>query len=221
MKQLKLHHQSYPLTTLPVFRKEWGLPDEFSVAYFEPKDTAGLGSLEGASSALALVKQRVLQSVPAKTRVADVMTYAEGLSRIFEPELTAVNTQIGLKPVEIEFAVAGFEDVLRSVAYKLIELQYTHRQNPQQIEADFDFATIYQDWLDDSTRLGGLVHNYEASPPQFEVQIIYNVYGRIGLAVTVNEEIYYVYDPTLSCPASNFMLNFSEAAAMALCRHFS
>lgn len=220
MKHLKLNHQTYPLIPLPTFIARWCLPVEFCVAYFEPKEPSGLGKLAGAGPALALVKERLLQAVPEVLTLDNLMTYAEGLGHVFEHELTAANAQIGLRPPEIEFAVAGFEDILRSVVYKLIQLRHLYRHDIKQIEQTFDFSAIYQDWLDDSTRLSGVTHTYPHASTQFEVKVLYNVYGRVGLAVTVQAETHYIYDPALGCPAANYMMTLGEAVAEAMCHNF-
>ena len=50
----------------------------------------------------------------------DWLAFLPQYARLFEDKLYEINPQVGLKDVEIEFAVAGFSDVLHHVAYGLL-----------------------------------------------------------------------------------------------------
>jgi hypothetical protein len=113
--------------------------------------------------------------------------------------------------------VAGFADVLQSVAYQLIQLSHTYRHDPGQIQSHFDFAAVYQSWLDASARASAATHFYIYNDATYAVQVVYNAYGRVGLKVQVAEEVYYVADTALACPASNYMLDLCGAVTQALC----
>lgn len=216
--QLTVGGHTHIFVPLSAFRSQRGLPDEFSLAYFEPKDWQGLGSLDGSGKALATVRQRMLEAVPLTLILAELIPQVQALTDLFRVELTAINREIGLREVEVEFAVAGFADVTQNVAYQLIQLSHTYRHDPRQIQLHFDFAAVYQNWLDASARVSAATHIYTQHDVQYEVQVVYNVYGRAGLQVQVANEVYYVADMALACPASNYMLDLCSAVAQALCR---
>jgi hypothetical protein len=217
MMQLAIAGQTHTFISLPIFRSRWGLPDDFNLAYFEPKDWQGLGRLEGSGKGLAIVRQRVLEVVPQIITLTDLISQVEALTDLFQRELAAINPQIGLREVEVDFAVAGFADITQAVAYQLLRLSHTYRHDPTQIEPAFDFLAIYQSWLDASARLSATPHSYSYENVQYEVQVVYNAYGRVGLSVQVAGEVYYVADMSLACPASNYMLDLCREVAQALC----
>jgi hypothetical protein len=214
--QLTIDGHLHTFMPLPIFRSQRGLPDEFALAYFEPKDWQGLGRLDGSGSALARVRQRVIEAVPAAITLPDLIPQVQALTGHFQLELTAINSQIGLREVEIEFAVAGFADVMQSVAYQLVQLSHIYRHDPRQIQPHFNFAEVYQRWLDDSARLSATVHSYTDRLTEYKVQVVYNVYGRVGLKVEVTGEAYYVADLALACPVSNTMRDLCGAVSQAL-----
>lgn len=215
--QLTIAGQTHTFTPLQTFRSQRRLPDDFNLAHFEPKDWQGLGRLEGSGKALAMVRERVLGAVPQTVTLNNLLPQVEALTDLFQHELVAINPQIGLREVEVDFAVAGFADVSQAAAYQLLRLSHTYRHDPTQIEPAFDFSAIYQNWLDASTRLSATVHFYSYENVQYEVQVIYNAYGRVGLRVQVAAEVYYVADTALACPASNYMLDLCREVAQALC----
>jgi hypothetical protein len=206
-------HSFIPLT---VFRARWNLPDDFTLARFEPKDWT-VGSMEGAGrSALTTLRQSVITALPHRLRLAELMPLVEALINLFHQGMITINPQVGLRQVEIEFAVAGFADVTRSAAYQLIQLGYLYPGNPEAIRQSFNFAAIYQEWLDASTRLADKIYTYTWQGQQFEVQTIYNPYGRVGMKVHVANEDYYVTDMTLACPAASFMYSLCHEVAQGL-----
>lgn len=215
--QLAIDGQRQTFIPLATFRSQQGLPTDFAVAYFEPKEWQGLGSLDGSGSALPLVRQRVLAAIPPSVLLTELIFQAQALTACFQRELTAINRQIGLREVEVEFAVAGFADVMQSVAYTLIQLSHTHQHNLAQIKEQFDFSSLYQNWLDASARVSTPPRIYLHEGVSCQVQIIYNAYGRVGLKVTTADEVYYVSDPALACPAATYMFDLCSAAAQSLC----
>ena len=144
------------------------------------------------------------------------MPAVDEIAQLFRQELTVANQQIGLRSVEVDFAVSGFYDVMQAVAYRLLELTHLHRQNLETVVNQFDFLTIYQTWLDDSVRVSGVAHNFQHNDRHFKVRVIYNIYGHVGLEVEFAGEIYYVADMSLACPASNYMQELCGAVAQAL-----
>lgn len=217
LMQLTLNGQRQKFIPLTAFRNQWDLPPEFAVAYFEPKEWQGLGSLEGSGQALPVLRQRLLEAIPQTVSLTELIPQVQALTDCFHQELAAINPQIGLREVEVEFAVAGFADVMQSVAYNLIQLSHTYHHNPIQIKTRFDFSALYQNWLDASTRVSATTHTYLHGHITYQIQIIYNAYGRVGLKVTVAAEVYHVFDPALACPAANYMLDLCSAAAQSLC----
>ena len=188
------------------------------MAHFESKEWAGLGSLEGAGPALATVRQHVIQAVPPQVTLTALLSVVDDLSDVFNRELEGANVQVGLRPVEVDFAVSGFNDVLQAVAYRLVELYHSHSDDLAQLSQNFDFADIYQSWLNNSVQVSTTTHVYEHGDTQFNVRIIYNIYGHVGLEVTVAHELYHIMDMSLACPASSYMYDLCNHVAQALCR---
>lgn len=217
LMQLTLDGQPQKFIPLATFRSQRDLPLEFALAYFEPKEWQGLGSLDGSREALPIVRQRVLAAVPQTVHLTELIPQVQALTDCFHRELAAINRQIGLREVEVEFAVAGFADVMQSVAYNLIQLSHTYRHDPAQIKNQFDFSTLYQNWLDASARVSSTRHSYLHQDVTYQIQIVYNAYGRVGLKVAVADEVYYVFDPALACPAANYMFDLCSIVAQSLC----
>jgi hypothetical protein len=199
------------------FRAEFGLPDTFQMEHFEAKEWVGLGSTEGAGAILAAVRQQLIDAVPSHITIQTLMPVVDEIAQRFRQELTVANQHIGLRPVEVDFAVSGFYDVMQAAAYRLAELTHLHRQNLEAVVDKFDFLSIYHAWLNDSVRVSGLVHNFQHHDQQFKVRLIYYIYGHVGLEVDVVGEIYYVTDMSMACPASNYMQELCGAVAQALC----
>ncbi len=215
--QLTIDGQRQTFIPLATFRSQWDLPSEFALAHFEPKEWQGLGSLDGSGQALPELRQRLLEAVPQTVPLTELIPQAQAITDCFQRELTAINPQIGLREVEVEFAVAGFADVMQSVAYTLIQLSHTHQHNLAEIKKRFDFPSLYQNWLDASARVSATSHPYLNREVLCQIQTVYNAYGRVGLKVTVADEVYYVLDPALACPAANYMFDLCDAVAQALC----
>lgn len=215
--QLTINGQPHTFIPLPAFRQQRGLPEAFSLAYFEPKDWQGLGSLDGSGKALALLRQHLLEAIPTTVSLAELIFQVQALTDYFYRELVAINPQIGLREVEVEFAVAGLADVLQSVAYHLIQLNHAYHHDLEQMQQHFDFSSVYQNWLDASVRVSATTQTYTYEDVEYQVQVIYNPYGRVGLKVEVAGEVYYVADLALACPALHFMQDLCDAMAQALC----
>jgi hypothetical protein len=165
--------------------------------------------------ALARLKQRLLQAIPEQLLFSELMTTIEQVTDVFAAELETANVQVRLRPVEVDFAVSGFRDILQAAAYRLIRLAYARREAAI---LDFDFLAVYQDWLDDTVRVSPVSHPYEQEQRQFAVRLIYNAYGRVGLIVTSAGQTYYVLDMALACPAASFMRDLCAETMQAICR---
>lgn len=219
---MQLTINNHPRTLLPIqqFRLDWQLPETFGVAYFEPKDWRGLGSLEGAGPALTDLRQAVISAVSDLQKPLDLLQAVVDLTHLFEQQFRIVNEEVGLQAVEVDFAVAGFKDILDTVAYDLFALQIAHKQNPDRLQAAFNFDHAYRKWLDASVQLSSKIHPYRHNAHQFEVQVIYYSYGRVGLQVKIDHdnETVYLLDTSLACPASSYMKTLCEDVADQLYR---
>ncbi len=185
-------------TPIKAFRAAHDLPSEFGVALFEPKDYSGLGRIDRAGAELNGVRTAVLAAIPPKLPLPQWIAYLPQLTRLFTEQLYAINPQVKLHDVEIEFAAAGFADVCQAVVYANL------RPPPPPFEA------IYARWLDDTTRVSQTVHPYG----DWRIQIVTHAYGRAGLIVQMDAETHYVQDAALACPAEGFMASLlSDAAA--------
>ncbi len=213
--QLTLDGITPTFISLADFRVQWGLPDEFALVLFEPKDW-DVGSMDGSGRAMTALRQHVIAGVPAQVSLTELLPRVEALVNLFEREMLAINTQIGLREVEVDFAVAGFADVMRGAAYQLIQLGQECRGNLAEVRRRFDFGVVYQGWLDASARLAGKTYAYTSQNRHFEIQTIYNPYGRVGLKIRVENEDYYVTDLTLACPAASFMQGLCYGVAQGL-----
>lgn len=174
--------------------------------------------MEGAGAVLLAVKQQIIAAVPAQIQPVELTAVVEALTLTFQSELEKVNEQVGLRPVEVDFAVSGFRDILQAAVYQLIHLFYTHRDRRTELCHLFDFAAIYQTWLNGSVRVSAAAHPYQYNGLEFEVRLIYNVYGRVGLEIKMAGEVYYVTDMSLACPAASYMRDLCSETAQALCR---
>lgn len=186
---------------------------------FETKEWQGLGSVEGAGQALATVRQQVLQAVPTQLTLPGLRPIVTELTNLFRRELEIANQQIGLRPVEVDFAVSGFYDILDAMVFHLFDL--THRYSAEEIHKHFDFDRVYQAWLDASVRVSTVKHIYRHKDIEFQVRVVYNIYGHVGLEVEVANRRYYTLDMSLACPASTYMRDLCREVAQRLCRAYS
>src|SRR5688572_4986781 len=136
-----------------VFRKQHELPETFGVHQFEPKDFTGLAALDNAGAELNLLRQTLLDTLPEYLTPVELLPFFDLLQQRFDELLNSINEKVGLKPEEIEFAVAGFGDVNRMLTYALIRAQKAGSPQP-------NFSALYQDWLSNSVRISSSVHEY-------------------------------------------------------------
>lgn len=190
------------------FRAEQHLPDEFSMNFFSPKDYTDLGNIQGAGSALNALRHGMLDAIPVQMSIHQWLGFVPELQQTFGKRLHAINTQIGLKEVEIDFAVAGFGDVCHTYIYNIIRAKAENKATP-------DFRTIYQDWLNSSVKIFPNVHTFQHEGKVWEVQVVAHAYGRAGLIVNDGQNTYYLHDPSAGCPAEGFMHSLlSEIAVL-------
>jgi len=216
--QLTIDGSPRTFTPLPAFRQHWGLPEEFGVAYFEPKEWQGLGSIDHAGAPLEKVKQQVLRVVPRKLAVNSLLDWVEPLTEVFRRALIGANEEIGLREMEIDFAVAGFRAITQAVADHLLRLAYAAKGDVSRVREHYNYAAVYQGWLDNSVEVSGVTHEYVNGEARFDVRVIYFAYGRVGLEVrAADAETHYVVDTSLTCPAASYMQELCGEVGGRLC----
>jgi hypothetical protein len=201
--QLSIDGVRHTFTPMREYRAQHGLPPEFGVALFEPKDYRDLGSIEGveAGAALNSVRAAVLAALPPALTPDMLLTTPALLTEVFRAQLYAINRIVGLREVEVEFAVAGFADVVQNYAYALVRARLGGAAPP-------DFWAVYGAWLESSARVAYTEHEYAHahSCEVWRVQVVSHAYGRAGLVVERGSaDADYVVDGALACPADGFM----------------
>jgi hypothetical protein len=101
---------------------------------------------------------------------------------------------------------------MQAVVYKVVQIAH----HPDQTMADFVFDTIYQQWLDDSVQLATKQYRYIHEGRQFELFVVNNAYGRVGMEVHIEGTCTYVLDTSLACPAANYMKDLCRDVTEAL-----
>lgn len=195
--QLTIEGITYNLITIKEFRALHHLPPTFNVNLFENKDYAGLGRIDSAGEALNQLREVLITALPARIPPLEWLGIIPDLTHLFEQQLYGINDQIGLRDVEIDFAVAGFSDALQAYAYAIVYAASTGTPLPT-------FQMVYTEWLNGTTRLYAEQHTYLLDDQPCTVQIIAHAYGRMGLLIHANQT-YAVFDPMLACPAEGFM----------------
>lgn len=211
--KLRINGTYHELEPIADFRARYGLPNSFGVAYFEPKDEAGLGTMDNASTALQTLRQNLLQYVPESIPLMRIIPTVDYLTEQFHRALITANEDVGLRAAEIDFAVSGFRDIVHGAAYALL----IHTREPDTYPYDFD--TVYQEWVDASTRVSTQTHTYSHGARHFAIHVLNNPYGRVGLMVTHQDITTYLSDPTLSCPAGSYMYQLTRQVAEVFARN--
>lgn len=196
--KLKISGNDQTLIPIKEFRETHTLPDSFSVGFFEPKDFEGLGSLDNAGAEMNQLRHNILDLTPKSIDVPHLTRFIDHLQLQFQMDLFNINDAVSLKDAEVEFAVAGFGDVLRTMMYKMIPAKANKQDMPS-------FESIYYAWLNDSVRVSSQQHEYTHNDQVWRIQVINHVYGRIGLQVQTVDDISYVADGVYECPAEGFM----------------
>jgi hypothetical protein len=195
---LTLDGTAYDFIPIKDFRAAHHLPLEFGVALFEPKDYTGLGRIDRVGAELHTVRASILAALPERMSANGWLAFVPELSRLFEAQLHGINGQVGLKDIEVDFAVGGFSDVLHAFAYALARAKMAGEPLP-------DFHAVYTDWLNSTMKVFAQSYAFTLGEHNCQVQIVAHAYGRIGLLIQTLNTIYAVYDPALACPAEGFM----------------
>lgn len=190
------------------FREENNLPDSFSIELFESKDYENIGNLDKGTE-LDVLTQAVMDIIPDHIRLNDMLTVIDRITLVFKQTFALINETIHLKTVEIDFATAGFQDVLYNLYYKLLEAR-------TQGKTEVDFEAVYTQWLYDSVRVTHRTHDYPYQDETWQIQSINTIYGRIGLKITTPQQIYYVHDIKLACPAESYMYRLLKRVSVKI-----
>ena len=190
--------QDQGLVDIKPFRQQYGLSNAFSISAFEHKDYTDLANIENAGNEMNQLRDTMLNQIPEKLNLQNLLSFVSTFSDRFQIELYAINDSVNLKDVEIDYAVSGFYDVCHALAYALIR---SHTQK----QPNLPFIVIYMQWLNDSVRLSQDVHDYVHDDENWKIQVINTAYGRIGMKITSVNEVVYVRDSKLACPAEGFM----------------
>jgi len=196
----------YNFIAIKEFRAAHQLPTSFDITLFESKDYAGLGRIDTAGAALNQLRTAIIAALPKQLLPLNWMTVLPDIAHLFEAQLYQINDQVGLRDVEIEFAVAGFSDALQAYAYAFAYANTTRTPLP-------DFQAVYTEWLNGTIKIFTQQHSYLLDGDSCTIQVIAHAYGRIGLLIHA-AATYAVYDPLLACPAEGFMTTLlSDVAA--------
>jgi hypothetical protein len=187
----------YDFIPIKAFRAAHQLPTTFDITMFESKDYAGLGRIDAAGAALNHLRTAVIAALPAHVLPLNWLSVLPDITHLFEEQLYQINDQVGLRDVEIEFAVAGFSDALQAYAYAFAYAHTTRTPLP-------DFQAVYTEWLNGTIKIFTEQHSYLLDDESCTIQVIAHAYGRIGLLIQA-ANTYAVYDPLLACPAEGFM----------------
>jgi hypothetical protein len=196
--QLNIDGISYEFIELKAYREIHELPYDFNIALFEPKSYVDLGSIEGVGPILVAMKEAVFTQLPHYSTPHQWLIHEASLRDLFCDELLRVNDQVRLRPAEVDFAVNGFGDVCSKWIYALIYAYSTKTAPPP-------FADIYQQWLDDGVRIAQTAYPYIHQGVEWQIQVVWNAYGRVGLKIQRDEKVDYVSDNRLACPAERLM----------------
>jgi len=204
--RLVIENVQRTFTPIKTFRAAHGLPDEFSIALFEPKDYTGLGRIDKAGSELNEIRPFILDAIPTHMPLQEWLSFLPNLSTLFQNKLDEMNPQVGLKSDEIEFAVSGFSDVCHALVYGMIRARSAGQPFPT-------FEQIYEDWLNTTVKISTTVHSYLHIDAVWPVQIVNTAFGRTGLIIWTDSVTYYVQDNLLACPAEGFMFGLLNEVA--------
>lgn len=196
--ELVINHNRQNLIPVRKFRADYLLPDNFGVSLFEPKNFAGLGHIDGAGEALDILRTAIIEAMPPRLTALPTFDFLEHIARLFENTMNAVNPLIGLRDVEIGYAVSGFNDILNSWLYDAIRATQTNTTATP-------FNTLYADWLANSGRRSEKMYTYSYQADEWKIRFLYNAYGRVGFQVDMPNQTVYIQDTVYICPAEGFI----------------
>jgi hypothetical protein len=207
--KLRIEHVEHELIPIQDFRETHHLPDTFGIAQFEPKNYEGLGSLDHAGTPMNNLREHILQLIPDTITIQQLMPFLDHIQLQFQTDFFNINNSITLKDVEIEFAVAGFGDVLRAMIYKMIPAIASKSEMPS-------FDSLYYGWVNNSVRVSHQVHEVQHKGKMWKIQVINHVYGRAGLRIDIDGHVVYVADGSYLCPADGFMYTLLKDVSLKI-----
>lgn len=198
-----------PWISVQEFRAVHKLPDDFGLAMFAPKNFANLGSIDRAGDALHQLRERVIEHIPVQTPPHGWIAFGLQLQLHFHRLLSEINPLVGLRSSEIEYASAGFGDVIQAYLHALLKAHVTGQSMP-------DFRMIYHQWLGHSVLVSSVSFRYEYQEQPWTVRLVKNNYGLTGMVIDTQASTYYVNDPVYLCPAAGFMTRLLQDCARRL-----
>lgn len=187
----------HPFIPLKDYQAQHRLPAAFAVSMFAPKDFIGLGRIDQAGAEMNMVRTAVLAAIPENLPLNQWIGFIPRLTHIFTTQLNQINHIIGLRDVEIEFAAGGFSDVCLAFAYAGLRAEASSQALP-------DFQQVYREWLAGTTTFAP-AGTYDHHDELWNISVIYDAYGRVGLRIEQTSGVDYVRDASLACPAHGYM----------------
>jgi hypothetical protein len=181
-----------------LFRLMHQLPPEFGVSYFVSKDFTGRGSIAHAGNELRQLEKKLLESIPNERPPQGWQVVGLELQVLFTRMLWKINPVVGLQASEVEYAAAGFGNVIQAYIFKLLKAQAAGQSAP-------DFPACYQQWLDQSIRISAQSYLYPHHGENWTVRLIRTNYGLSGLFVETLKGHNFILDTIYICPAAGFM----------------
>jgi hypothetical protein len=196
--QLRIDGETVTFTDMRDYRQAHNLPADFGIAMFEPKSYEGLGRIDGAGAEMNDLRESLLKGIPERLTVPDLLDLVPKLTNLFRMDLYAINDSVGLRDVEVEYAVSGFGDVCQSLTYALARSTADKSAPPA-------FSQIYTDWLNDTVQVAVREFDYAHGDDTWTVRIVSHAYGRVGLLIDTPDGRQWVAERSLACPAEGFM----------------
>ncbi|GAB4514582.1 MAG: hypothetical protein OHK0046_16880 [Anaerolineae bacterium] len=206
---MKMSITSHKWVPISFFRQQYALPDDFSVAMFAPRNYTPPGSIDRAGSALNMVHYAMLDAIPGERPSQGWLAFGLELQRYFTRLLWRINPLVCLRASEIEFAAAGFGEVLQAYLYEVQKTQMRGYPLP-------DFFTIYSHWLEEAVVFSARKYPYTHQGATWQVQLIQTRFGVGGLRVEMPDEEVFVRDTVYVCPAEGFMGRLLSACAQRI-----
>lgn len=207
--KLLIENELHEFIPIQQFRDTFEMSHEFGVSLFAPKDFTGLGRIDTAGGELKTVRAAMLDAIPSALPVSEWLDYLPHLTRLFQNKLDEINPAVGLKTVEIDYAVSGFTDVCQAVIYTIIRSRSQKTEIPS-------FYSIHSEWLNSTVQVLPTVHHHIHRGEIWAVQVVVHAYGRAGLIVWTDTQTYYLHDNALGCPAEGFMAALLTETALKI-----
>ena len=199
--------QPRPLVAVETFRATHDLPERFGVALFESEaEKIAYHPIWSRQAILQALHEVLTTAVPAHIPLPQLNQLPQMLALIFQNELISRGGDTELLRDDVEQVATDLQNILEPAAYKLIELYYQNKQDKTVVAEKFDMLAIYQEVLDSTVQLSTAVFDYPHQDEMWQVQLIYTVYGTLGLHITTAVDTHhYVADLAHAFPAHQFL----------------